>query len=259
MTLRPDILPVILALLLAPGLLPALPLQSLADEELGSVAARDGIAVSLDFRINAQADGSAVPASECPAVAGLAAGASCRLAVNFAAHTGMWAVMKSYRGIFRLANVHLDATNLPNLWTVHTGNGANQNPYLAGYDPRNKPAIQLTSGPWGAARGGTLANYHLFLNQNLYNDFAMAMNIERLSAEFDCGAAINTAAGIHVAGCGAATPGWDGVDRVPGYLRDAIPGAAISLRMANGISAGNLAPAAPMQLRLDGRLQIFGY
>ena len=73
--------------------------------------------------------------------------------------------------------------------------------------------------------------------------------------EFDCGTAVNAAAGIHTAGCSNATPGWDGVDRVPGYLRDAIGGAPISLRMANGMTNFN----DPMQIRLDGHLQIFGY
>lgn len=237
----------------------SLGMQPLSELDLENIAGQDGVALSIDFRINAQADGSAVPAAECPTVAGLTGGASCRLALNFADAAGIWIVMKSYRGILRLSRVYIDASNLPNAWTTHTVGGTVLNPYLGGYDPRNKPAIQLTSGPWATALAGTVANYNIFLNQSAYNDMAVGLNIDRLAGEFDCGAAVNTAAGIHVGGCSGATPGWNGVDRVPGYLRDGTPGAAIGLRMADGISAGNLTPSAPSQMRLDGRLQIFGY
>jgi hypothetical protein len=236
-------------------------MQALSEQEMSEVDARQGIAMNVAFRINAQADGSSVPAAECPDVAGLTGGSSCRLAISLADAMGMWIVMKNYRGILNLNNIRIDASNLPSAWTVHTSGGVNQSPYLAGFDPRGKPAIQLSSGNWAVAyaNGPASAAYYGFLNQSAYNEMAVMLDIKKLSAEFDCGASVNAAAGIHVAGCSAATPGWNGVDRVPGYLRNAVPEAAISLRMASGISGSALEPNTPAKIRLDGRLQIYGY
>lgn len=232
-------------------------LQSLTDEDLGNVAAQQGIAFNMEFRINSQADGSAVPSSECPDVAGLTGGKSCRLALYLADHDGMWIVMKNYRGIIKLNNIRIDASNLP----AANSSRRDITSYLGGFDPNGKPAIQLTTGPWGVASAGgtnlTSATYYTYLNQSSYNDFSLSMDVSRMTLEFDCGAAVGGT--IYASGCSSATAGWDGVDRVPGYLRDAITGSAISLRVAKGISSSNLAPVTPAQIRLDGRLQLYGY
>lgn len=227
-------------------------LQALSDADMAAVDAKAGIAIDLDFRINALANGDPIA---CPTVG---SATSCRLALNFAERNGMWIVMKNYRGIIRLSNIWMDAANLPNAWTVQTTNGTVLNPALGGYDPRNKPALQLTAGNWANALAGGASAYNTYLNSSAYNEFTTAINIEKLSGEYNCGASIDNANGIHNSGCSAASPGWEtGLtpNHVPGYLRDAVAGSAITLRMADGV----VNPNAPAQFRLDGRLQLFGY
>ncbi|MFZ5755749.1 MAG: hypothetical protein ACOY3X_02475 [Pseudomonadota bacterium] len=230
-------------------------MAALSDETMADISGQQGIALNLEFRINAQADGSAVPASECPAYAGLAAGESCRLSLTFADRSGIWAVMKNYRGIIKLNNIWMDAVTLPN------ANSAYRDLTYIVSDPNGDPAVQLRAGNWANAynAGATSATYYTFLNQSTYQDFTAALTIDKISAEYDCGAAVNAASGIFVTGCSGATAGWDGVDRVPGYLRNAVGGAALSMRMANGITLSSIAPNAPAQIRLDGRLQLSGY
>lgn len=233
-------------------------LESLADDVLADIGAQAGIQINLEFRINANADGSLDP---CPAVAGAA---DCRLALSGLDRRGFWVVMKEYRGITRLTDTRIDAANAVSTttdWSSGKSVGMSPNTYLGTHNPNNKPVIQLTTAPWGMAyaAGSTSGTFYSYMNKDAYDDLAMLMNIGRMTAEYDCGTAINTAAGIHVAGCSSSVAGWDGVDRVPGYLRDAIPGAPISLRTAHGISASTLSPNAPAQMRLDGRLQLYGF
>lgn len=232
-------------------------LESLDDTVLADIGAQAGIQINLEFRINANADGSLDP---CPTVAGAA---DCRLALSGFDRRGFWVVMKEYRGITRLNDTRIDAANAASTTTDWTGRksvGISPNTYLGTHNPNNKPVIQLTTAPWGTAyASSTSGTYYSFLNQDTYVDLAMSMHIGRMTAEYDCGTTINNAAGIHVGGCNSGTSGWDGVDRVPGYLRDEIPGAPISLHMAHGISSSTLAPDTPAQIRLDGRLQLYGY
>lgn len=219
-------------------------LHSLEDEALGDVVAQQGIAFNLEFRINAQADGSAPPVAECPDIGVLTGGTSCRLAVSLADQDGNWIVMKGYRGIMKLSNIRIDAVNLPSSWTTHSGSGATQSINLCNawsgttctgyYNPNGTPSIQLTSGPWATALAGTTTVYNTFLNTDVYKELTLAMHIDKLTYEFD----------------GAGTPG---------YLRNSVTGAPISYHIANGISASNPYPSAPAQIRLDGRLQVFGY
>lgn len=233
-------------------------MQSLPDAEMAAVGAQAGIAITLEFRINALANGDPDP---CPAVADAD---TCRLALSGGDRRGFWVVMKDYYGIIKLNNTRIDATDAPSAttdWTARNSIGTSPNAYLGVYNPNSKPVIQLTSGPWATAyaNGATSGAYYGFLNQASYVDFTTSVNIARLTAEYDCGATIDNAAGIHVGGCNASSPGWDGVDRVPGYLRNAVTGAPVSLRMATGVSASALQPTTPAQIRLDGRLQIYGY
>jgi len=242
------------ALLLSASALPAGELQELADDDMAAVGAQSGVSMDFEFRINALANGDPVA---CPTVG---SATTCRLALNFAERNGIWVVMKDYRGIIRLSNIWVDASNLTNAWTTHTSGGTVLNPALGGYDPRNKPAVQLTAGNWSNAfsAGATSAAYYTFLNANAYNEFTTSINIANLSGEYNCGAAIDNANGIHTGGCSAASAGWDTTltpNHVPGYLRNAVAGAAISLRMADGVAN----PNAPAQFRLDGRLQLSGY
>jgi len=225
-------------------------LQELDEDEMNGITAQQGIAVSLEYRINAKEDGEPVDSSECPTVGALTGGASCRLALNYADRDGMWIVLKGYRGILFFKNVRLDAVSLPGS-TVHRDLAS----YMGGYDPNNKPAIRLTSGNWARATGAgtppnceaapTGAACRTYMNQPNYNDFTLALNIDSVSMEFDSGG-------------------------TPGYLRNAIPGAAVSMRFAHGIGLVpdpdnppnvKVGPYTndPALVRLDGRLQIHGF
>lgn len=248
-------------------------LQVMNDEGLGEVSAQQGIAVDLEYRINSKADGEPVDLSECPTVGVLSGGSSCRIAYSLADSSGMWIVLKGYRGITKLNNIFIDAANLEGDWTVRTGgprpsggpdpDGGKadyKNPYSclarnsSGVctefdDPLGKPALQLTAGNWRAAGCGANSNASCFsyMNNAIYADMSASMYIEKMTAEFDSSTTIRD-----------------------GYLKNAIPGAPIALRIAHGVGLvpdpnnppdvmigpyGN----APAQIRLDGRLQIYGF
>lgn len=221
-------------------------MEALEEAEMNEVTAQQGISVSLEYRINAKEDGEPVDAAECPTVGALTGGASCRLALNYADRDGMWIVLKGYRGILALNNIRLDASTFGGS-TVHRDLAT----YMGGYDPNNKPAIRLTSGNWANSTGANCealpnsASCRTYMNQPNYNDFTVAMYIERVSMEFDSGG-------------------------TPGYLRDAVPGAAVSMRFAHGIGLVpdpdnppnvKVGPYTnnPSLVRLDGRLQIHGF
>ncbi len=230
---------------LCPALAPA-GMQTLSDADMGHVLGQDGLAINLEFRINAKADGDPVDASECPTVGGLTGGASCRLAINLADRDGIWIVMKSYRGILKLTNIRLDASVFGGS-TIHR----DITTYMGGYDPNNKPAIRLTAGNWANTAGAncelapTSASCNTYLNTPSYNDATLALSIERLTAEFDAGGQ-------------------------PGYLLDNVAGAPLALRFAHGVG---LVPDpdnppdvkvgpytnTPAQIRMDGRLQVHGF
>lgn len=248
-------------------------LQVMDDASLGAVSAQQGIAFDLEYRVNTKADGEPVDLAECPTVGVLTGGSSCRVAYSLADSDGMWIVLKGYRGMSKLTNIYADAANLPGNWTSRTsgtssgagGNNAYKNPYTClnrnpttGVctgnvydDPRGKPVFQLTAGNWRAAGcGGTgpiPASCRQYINSPQYTDFTTSLFIERMTAEFD------------------SSPGTR-----DGYLRNAVPGAPIALRIAHGVGLvpdpdnppdvmvgpyGN----APAQIRLDGRLQIYGF
>lgn len=224
-------------------------MQPLSEEEMEGVSAQQGIAIGLEYRINAKENGDPVDSSECPTVGGLTGGKSCRLALNYADRDGMWIVLKGYRGIIKFANVRLDATTFGGS-TVHR----DLTTYMGGYDPNSKPAIRITSGSWARTTGAgapacetapTAAPCYTYMNQPNYTDFTLALNIDSMGMEFDSGG-------------------------VPGYLRNAVAGAAASMRFAHGIG---LVPDPdnppdvmvgpytnePARIRLDGRLQVHGF
>lgn len=217
-----------------------LPMQPLTDEDMQDVSGQQGIALNLELRINSRADGTPVDASECPTAGGLTGGTSCRIALALSDLGNAWIVLKSYRGLARLTNIRLDATTFGGN-TIYRDLAT----YMGGYDPNNKPAIQLTVGNWATALAGGAAAYYTYLNTPGYQDFVTALNIERLSIEFDSGG-------------------------VPGYLRDAISGAPLAMRLAHG---NGLVPDPdnppdvkfgpytnePARIRLDGRLLVHGF
>lgn len=231
-------------------------LQAMDDAGLEAVSAQQGIAFDLEYRINSKADGEVVDASECPNVGVLTGGSSCRIAYSLADSSGMWIVMKGYRGLIKLTNIRIDATNLAANWTVRTdgpdadslgGDVGYQNPYLNGYDPRSKPSLQLTAGNWATALAAGTTAYNTYLNQASYTDFTTSMYVERLTAEYDSSSTVKD-----------------------GYLRNQVTGAPIALRIAHGVGLvpdPNNPPDVmvgpygnePARVRLDGRLQIYGF
>lgn len=224
-------------------------MEPLSEGEMEGVTGREGIAISLELRINAKADGEPVDSSECPTIGALSGGTSCRIGLTFADRDGMWIALKSYRGILALNNIRLDASTFG-------GNSVHRDitSYMGDYDPNNKPAIRLTAGNWARTDGvsppacetnPTGANCRTYMNQPNYSDFTAALSIDRLSAEFDSGG-------------------------TPGYLLDNVSGAALSMRVAHGIGLVpdpdnppdvKIGPYtnSPALIRLDGRLQIHGF
>ncbi|MDQ8036262.1 MAG: hypothetical protein REI12_02495 [Pedobacter sp.] len=225
-------------------------MKALDDVGLGEVAAQQGIAFDLEYRVNTKADGSPVDASECPAVGGLTGGSSCRVAYSLADSDGMWIVAKGYRGMIKLTNIFIDTTTLEASWTVRTQGGTNKNPYLGTYSPIGKPAFQLSAGNWvtaGCAAASPASSCYSYLNKSSYTDFTTSLNVEKLTAEFD-----------------TSTSSRDG------YLKNQVAGAPIALRLAGGVGLipdPNNPPDVivgpygntPAQIRLDGRLQIHGF
>lgn len=238
-------------------------LALLDDASLGEVSAQQGIAFDLEYRVNALANGDAVSASECPAIGALTAGASCRIAYSLADSSGMWIVAKAYRGMIKLTNIRIDAAELAAAWTSRTsgsltgtgGQAAYMNPNLcintsgctsaspasSYYDPRSKPSLQLTAGNWATAKDDDASVYFTYLNQPNYSDFITSLYVEKLTAEFDTGCTTSSVSGLTTC------------TTRDGYLKDLIPGAPIALRLASGSSN------APAKVRLDGRLQIYGF
>ncbi|MGH8493484.1 MAG: hypothetical protein ACRERR_10325 [Moraxellaceae bacterium] len=235
----------------------------LDDSSLGEVAAQQGIAFDLEYRINSLANGDPVSTAECPTVGVLTGGASCRIAYSLADSSGMWIVAKGYRGTIKLTNIRIDAVTLAAAWTSRTsgtatgagGQAAFMNPNLcinaAGcistsaasnyYDPRSKPSFQLAAGNWATAMAAGSAAYNTYLNQPNYTDFTASLYVDRLTGEFDTGCTTST--------------GNTTCTTKEGYLQNNVPGAPIALRL----SSGGLNSNVPANIRLDGRLQIYGF
>lgn len=78
-------------------------LQELSDNNLADVAGRDGVALDLEFRLNADAAGDPLGCD----VASVSD--PCRLAVQFANRTGEWLVVKGLYGSLKVNGLQLDA------------------------------------------------------------------------------------------------------------------------------------------------------
>lgn len=215
-------------------------MQPLSDTDMEDVVGQQGIALNLEFRVNMKADGQPVDASECPTVGALTGGSSCRMAFALPDLTGAWIVTKNFRGLNRLNNIWVDAVKLGGS-TIHR----DLTTYMGGYNPNDRPAMQFTAGNWATALAGGTTTYNNYLNSATYADFETALYLESLGAEFDSGSQ-------------------------PGYLRNAVPGAPLGLRIAHGNSLvpdPNNPPDVmfgpygnePAKIRLDGRLQIHGF
>jgi hypothetical protein len=231
-------------------------MESLDDESMGAVVAQQGIALDLEYRLNAKANGDPVDSSDCPSVGALTGGSSCRLAVIFSGRDDAgssdpmlqknpsWIVMKGYRAVVTLTNIGIDAVQLP---SANVYNAADTTLTAAGFDPKNKPAIQLTAEDWAGPCGtgvGTAA-CATYLNTSRFKEVGLALGISSVAMEY-------TSAGV------------------PGYLRDETTATPLSIRVASGkglIPDPNNPPDVmygpygnePAQIRLDGRLRIYGF
>lgn len=78
-------------------------MQELSDGKLADVAGRDGVALDLEFRLNADAAGDPLGCDVA------AVSDPCRLAVQFANRSGEWLVVKGLHGTLKVNGLQLDA------------------------------------------------------------------------------------------------------------------------------------------------------
>ena len=93
---------------------PALAMELLKDEQMANVTGQEGVALDLEFRVNADSDGNALASvSNCQGLAN-----PCNLALQFAnrdAAGGEWLVLKDMYGVLRFNDLQLDGSRLPAL------------------------------------------------------------------------------------------------------------------------------------------------
>src|SRR5690554_2456474 len=101
-----------LVLMLLPLSSWAMGLQPLDEEALGNVTGQEGIALDIELRQNADADGNPLASlSNCSGV-----GNPCLLAVQFNNRTdlgGEWLMIKDFYGVMRLNDLWLDGADTP--------------------------------------------------------------------------------------------------------------------------------------------------
>lgn len=193
-------------------------LVALNDAELSDVTAREGIALNLEMLINAAKDssGNIVPDS-CPTT-GISAAADCRFGLQFNSIDDAWLVIKDYYGLISLKEVRIDGVRMDA--TASGKCDADCLDRLSGFNPNNKPAIQLS-----------YDHSDLGDSQAFYDDAEIYLHVGKIAAEFNA------------------------IDGTEGYLRNVTPGAAIGLLMADGPDG----IGGPAQIRFDGRMQMYGY
>lgn len=201
-------------------------MAELSETDLSGVAGQAGIAMNVEWAINASASGSTVTPVACPTSAMHANGTpECRIALEFADRAGIWLVMKNYYGLVRLNKVWVDAARTRSTASGYS-NAASVARFPVAFNPNNLPAVQLS-----------YDHSALAATTSFYGDAEMFLNVGRLTAEFDC-----APSGAPVV-CGTATPG---------YLRDAVTGTPLSLRVADGANG-------TAQIRFDGKMQMYGF
>ena len=171
------------------------PLESLSDDAMAAVTARDGIAVDLEFRWNASWSGGAVSSIACPTAVQSPFGTpDCRLALQFNDRAGAWLVIKDYFGVLKLNDLLLDARVTP---ATPSGwcDADCQARAPAGLVTESRPVLALSYGRSGISNDSAY-----------YGDAFFYLNASRITAEFGA----------------------------QGYLADAISGSTIGLRMADG-------------------------
>lgn len=195
-------------------------LEPLPDEIMADVTGQESVAITFQFNVNSdmQANG-VVTHKACPTNTAHPLGTpDCRWGLAFNDLEDTWLVLKGYYLGFRLDRVRLSSAR-----TATTASGlcgANCVTRFAGASFNDKPVLQLGFDHFGVKP----------LNDAYYGDAMLYLRAERVMAEFDTGG-------------------------TEGFMLNNVPGAAVSIRMADGPNGINGAS----QMRLDGRLQIYGY
>lgn len=116
------------------------------DRELDETVAQEGVAIDLEMRWNANADGTplaAAPYNNCTGN-----GNGCRIAWQANNRTNEWVVFKDFYMLVRLNNIRLDATTLPAVSSPYADATRFQNSsgvcIVAGCNPNGLPALMLS-------------------------------------------------------------------------------------------------------------------
>lgn len=147
-------------------------MNELHDDEMASVAGQQGVALSLEHRMNADASGA--PLASLSSCAGN--NNPCKLGVKFANRAGgggEWIMLKDFFGRLFIDGLNVDGSFNPAAYTAYRDDGRFKNDagtcLLPGCDPRNLPALQLSfTGSPGAFE----------------NDITIGLEIGRMALEY---------------------------------------------------------------------------
>lgn len=151
-------------------------ISEMSDEELGGVVAMKGVGLLLELRMNTDAAGA--PLASLSACAGL--NNPCKLGISFADRLGgggEWIMLKDFYGRLFVDGLNVDGSFNPAAYTSYYDATRFQNDagtcLLAGCDPRNLPALQLSF-------TGSPAVFE--------NDVTIGLEIGRVSIEYGASA-----------------------------------------------------------------------
>ena len=196
-------------------------LEPLSDDMMADVTGQESVALNFQFKVNSEMNATtgAVTHKSCPTDAEHSLGTpDCRWGLAFNDLEDTWLVLKVYYLGFRLDRVRLSSER-----TQNTASGLCDTKCAArfgGASFNDKPVLQLGFDHFGEKS----------LGEAYYGDAMLYLRAERVMAEFDAGG-------------------------TEGFMLNDVPGAAVSIRMADGPNGINGAA----QMRLDGRMQIYGY
>lgn len=146
-------------------------MTALEDSDMASVTGREGIALDLELRINADSNGA--PLASMGGCAGT--GNGCILALQFAnrfAGGGEWLVLKDFYGVMRLNDLRLDGSRLP------AGPSAFANPKR--FEDKDGNCLVAACDP-----SGSLAAIFTYPdNPGFTADVELALNIGRAAVQF---------------------------------------------------------------------------
>ena len=195
-------------------------MEPLSNDVMAGISGRESVALNFQFNVNSDMQSNGlVSHRSCPTTAEHALGTpDCRWGLAFNDLENTWLVVKGYYLGFRLNRVRLSSER-----TESAASGlcdAKCAARFGGSSFNDQPVLQL-----GFDHFGTKS-----LDEAYYGDALIYLRAERVMAEFDFGA-------------------------TEGFMLNNVPGAAVSIRMADGPNGVNGAA----QMRLDGRMQIYGY